>query len=92
MYHGALKEADDRAVNGVTWDDIVLFTQQIMPLMPEYKNNINTTLSTQNDAFNTLINSFTDLQNMMQKQQYFINSLTHRNQFKKTSFEIQYAT
>ena len=60
--------------------------------MPEYKNNINTTLSTQNDAFNTLINSFTDLQNMMQKQQYFINSLTHRNQFKKTSFEIQYAT
>lgn len=73
-------------------DDVVLFTQQITPLVLECEDNISDILSTQNDALSTLTKSFTELQDMVQKQQNCINSLTHSNQFKESSSEIQHAT
>jgi methyl-accepting chemotaxis protein len=73
-------------------DDVVLFTQQITPLVLECEDNISDILSTQNDAISTLTKSFTELQNMVQKQQNCISSLTHGNQFNESSSEIQHAT
>ena len=73
-------------------DDIVLFTQQITPLVLECEDNISDILSTQNDAISTLTKSFTELQDMVQKQQNCISSLTHGNQFNESSSEIQHAT
>jgi methyl-accepting chemotaxis protein len=73
-------------------DDVILFTQQITPLVLECEDNISDILSTQNDALSTLTKSFTELQDMVQKQQNCINSLTHGNQFKENSSEIQHAT
>ena len=73
-------------------DDVVLFTQQITPLVLECEDNISDILSTQNDAISTLTKSFTELQDMVQKQQNCISSLTHGNQFNESSSEIQHAT
>ncbi len=84
--------AYDNAADDVASVDVVLFTQQIIPLVLECEENINSILSTQNDALDTLTHSFTDLQNMVQKQQNCINSLTHGTQFKENSPEIQHAT
>lgn len=73
-------------------DDVALFTQQITPLVMECEVNISDILSTQNDAIITLTKSFAELQDMVQKQQNCISSLTHGNQFKESSTEIQHST
>jgi methyl-accepting chemotaxis protein len=72
--------------------EVILFTQQITPLVMECEDNLGAVLSTQNDALDTLSNSFTELQNMAQKQQDCINKLTHGQQLNENSPDALYAT
>jgi transcriptional regulator with PAS, ATPase and Fis domain len=57
--------ADDRQkreVNVHSVDDVVIFSQQIKPLILECANNLSAILSTQDDALDTLTHSFAELQ------------------------------
>ena len=73
-------------------NEVILFTQQIMPLVIECEDNLGAVLSTQNDALDTLTHSFTELQNMVQKQQDCINKLTRGHQSNENAPDALYAT
>jgi len=73
-------------------NEVILFTQQITPLVMECEDNLSAVLSTQNDALDTLTNSFTELQKMVQKQQDCINKLTHGHQKNENTPDALYAT
>jgi methyl-accepting chemotaxis protein len=73
-------------------NEVILFTQQITPLVLECEDNLSAVLSTQNDALDTLSNSFAELQNMVQIQHICINKLTHSHQSNENSSDALYAT
>ena len=73
-------------------DEIVMFSQQIKPLVLECENNLSSVLSTQDDALDTLTNSFSELKNIVQKQQNCIEKLTHGNESTEGSNDALYAT
>ena len=73
-------------------NEVILFTQQITPLVMECEDNLNAVLSTQNDALDTLTNSFTELQEIVQKQQDCINKLTRGHQTNDNTPDASYAT
>jgi methyl-accepting chemotaxis protein len=73
-------------------DEIVMFSQQIIPLVLECENNLSSVLSTQDDALDTLTNSFSELKNIVQKQQNCIEKLTHGNESTEGSNDALYAT
>ncbi|MFT7412868.1 MAG: methyl-accepting chemotaxis protein [Paraglaciecola sp.] len=73
-------------------NEVILFTQQITPLVIECESNLSAVLSTQNDALGTLTNSFIELQNIVEKQQDCINKLTHGYQTNDNSSDTLYAT
>jgi hypothetical protein len=59
--------SDDRQkllANDGSVDDVVIFSQQIKPLILECANNLSAILSTQDDALATLTYSFTELQDI----------------------------
>jgi hypothetical protein len=59
--------ADDRQkylANERSEDEVVIFSQQIKPLILECENNLSAILSTQDDALETLTHSFTELQDI----------------------------
>jgi methyl-accepting chemotaxis protein len=60
--------------------DISPLIQQIQPLLSECESNIGDVLLTQDDAVSTLTKSFSELLNMVNKQNEFVDKLTHTDE------------
>jgi hypothetical protein len=59
-----IKERQAQTTNQGSADDVVMFSQQIQPLVLECENNLNAILSTHDDALANLTQAFKELQNI----------------------------